>query len=134
MGLERFSHVMHLTSIVEGKLAAESDRLDALVSCFPAGTVSGAPKVRAMQIIRELEPSGRGLYAGAVGYLDAGGDLDMAIAIRTAVVENGTWRVQAGAGIVADSIAENEYREAESKAAALFRAVEIAEKRSGSAP
>src|SRR5438045_4682668 len=76
MGLERFSHVMHLTSIVEGKLAAECDRLDALVSCFPAGTVSGAPKVRAMQIIRELEPSGRGLYAGSVGYLDFAGKLD----------------------------------------------------------
>src|SRR5206468_845790 len=81
MGLEKFSHVMHLTSIVEGRLADDRDRLDALVSCFPAGTVSGAPKVRAMQIIRELEPSGRGLYAGAVGYLDFAGNLDFCIAI-----------------------------------------------------
>ena len=89
MGLERFSHVMHLTSIVEGKLAEDCDRLDALVSCFPAGTVSGAPKVRAMQIIRELEPSGRGLYAGAVGYLDFAGNLDFCIAIRTVIMSNG---------------------------------------------
>ena len=86
MGLERFSHVMHLTSIVEGKLADDRDRLDALVSCFPAGTVSGAPKVRAMQIIHELEPSGRGLYAGAVGYLDFAGNLDFCIAIRTVIM------------------------------------------------
>ena len=89
MGLERFSHVMHLTSIVEGQLADDRDRLDALVSCFPAGTVSGAPKVRAMQIIRELEPSGRGLYAGAVGYLDFAGNLDFCIAIRTIIMSAG---------------------------------------------
>ena len=89
MGLERFSHVMHLTSIVEGKLADDRDRLDALVSCFPAGTVSGAPKVRAMQIIKELEPSGRGLYAGAVGYLDFAGNLDFCIAIRTVIMSEG---------------------------------------------
>src|SRR5213080_984774 len=86
MGLEKFSHVMHLTSIVEGRLADDRDRLDALVSCFPAGTVSGAPKVRAMQIIKELEPSGRGLYAGAVGYLDFAGNLDFCIAIRTVIM------------------------------------------------
>src|SRR5207248_5326947 len=89
MGLERFSHVMHLTSIVEGRLADDRDRLDALVSCFPAGTVSGAPKVRAMQIIKELEPSGRGLYAGAVGYLDFAGNLDFCIAIRTVIMSKG---------------------------------------------
>src|SRR5215471_12093888 len=99
MGLERFSHVMHLTSIVEGRLSDEHDRLDALVSCFPAGTVSGAPKVRAMQIIRDLEPSGRGLYAGAVGYLDFAGNLDFCIAIRTVIMSAGKAYVQAGAGI-----------------------------------
>src|SRR5258706_3853524 len=87
MGLERFSHVMHLTSIVEGQLSDDHDRLDALASCFPAGTVSGAPKVRAMQIIHELEPSGRGLYAGAVGYLDFAGNLDFCIAIRTVIIK-----------------------------------------------
>ena len=102
MGLERFSHVMHLTSIVEGKLADDRDRLDALVSCFPAGTVSGAPKVRAMQIIKELEPSGRGIYAGAVGYLDFAGNLDFCIAIRTIIMSKGKAYVQAGAGIVMD--------------------------------
>src|SRR5258707_12441580 len=99
MGLQRFSHVMHLTSIVEGKLADDRDRLDALVSCFPAGTVSGAPKVRAMQIIRDLEPSGRGLYAGAVGYLDFAGNLDFCIAIRTVIMSEGKAYVQAGGGI-----------------------------------
>src|SRR5256712_1428099 len=103
MGLEKFSHVMHLTSIVEGKLADDWDRLDALVSCFPAGTVSGAPKVRAMQIIKELEPSGRGLYAGAVGYVDFAGNLDFCIAIRTVIMSNGKAYVQAGAGIVMGS-------------------------------
>ena len=95
MGLERFSHVMHLTSIVEGGWPSDRDRLDALVSCFPAGTVSGAPKVRAMQIIRELEPSGRGLYAGAVGYLDFAGNLDFCIAIRTVIMSDGQ-RLRAG--------------------------------------
>src|SRR5438105_3106811 len=99
MGLEKFSHVMHLPSIVEGKLADDRDRLDALVSCFPAGTVSGAPKVRAMQIIRELEPAGRGLYAGTVGYLDFAGNLDFCIAIRTVIMSKGKAYVQAGAGI-----------------------------------
>jgi anthranilate synthase component I len=127
MGLERFSHVMHLTSIVEGRLADDYDRLDALVSCFPAGTVSGAPKVRAMQIIRELEPSGRGLYAGAVGYLDFAGNLDFCIAIRTVIMSNGKARVQAGAGIVADSNPAAEYEETRDKARALIRALELAE-------
>ena len=127
MGLERFSHVMHLTSIVEGKLADDRDRLDALVSCFPAGTVSGAPKVRAMQIIRELEPSGRGLYAGAVGYLDFAGNLDFCIAIRTIIMSQGQAYVQAGAGIVTDSNPAAEYEETRDKARALIRALELAQ-------
>ena len=127
MGLERFSHVMHLTSIVEGKLADDRDRLDALVSCFPAGTVSGAPKVRAMQIIKELEPSGRGLYAGAVGYLDFAGNLDFCIAIRTVIMSAGKAFVQAGAGIVMDSNPAAEYDETKDKAKALLRALELAQ-------
>jgi anthranilate synthase component 1 len=127
MGLERFSHVMHLTSIVEGKLAEDNDRLDALVSCFPAGTVSGAPKVRAMQIIRELEPAGRGLYAGAVGYVDFAGNLDFCIAIRTVIMSNGVAYVQAGAGIVIDSNPASEYEETKDKARALLRALELAQ-------
>ena len=127
MGLERFSHVMHLTSIVEGKLADDRDRLDALVSCFPAGTVSGAPKVRAMQIIKALEPSGRGLYAGAVGYLDFAGNLDFCIAIRTVIMSKGRAYVQAGAGIVMDSNPAAEYEETRDKARAMFRALEIAQ-------
>ncbi len=127
MGLERFSHVMHLTSIVEGRLADDRDRLDALVSCFPAGTVSGAPKVRAMQIIRDLEPSGRGLYAGAVGYLDFAGNLDFCIAIRTVIMSGGKAYVQAGAGIVMDSNPAAEYEETRDKARALLRALELAQ-------
>src|SRR5258707_5807569 len=127
MGLERFSNVMHLTSIVEGKLADDRDRLDALVSCFPAGTVSGAPKVRAMQIIKALEPSGRGLYAGAVGYIDFAGNLDFCIAIRTITLRDGVARVQAGAGIVADSNPAAEYEETRDKARALLQAIEMAE-------
>jgi len=127
MGLERFSHVMHLTSIVEGKLADDRDRLDALVSCFPAGTVSGAPKVRAMQIIKELEPGGRGLYAGAVGYLDFAGNLDFCIAIRTVIMSKGKAYVQAGAGIVMDSNPAAEYDETRDKAKALLRALDLAQ-------
>src|SRR5579864_5914197 len=127
MGLERFSHVMHLTSIVEGKLSENHDRLDALVSCFPAGTVSGAPKVRAMQIIKELEPAGRGLYAGAVGYLDFAGNLDFCIAIRTVIMSAGKAYVQAGAGIVMDSNPAAEYEETRDKARALLRALELAQ-------
>src|SRR5215831_2450679 len=127
MGLERFSHVMHLTSIVEGKLADDRDRLDALVSCFPAGTVSGAPKVRAMQIIADLEPSGRGLYAGAVGYLDFAGNLDFCIAIRTVIMSRGKAFVQAGAGIVMDSNPTAEYDETRAKAKALLRALDLAQ-------
>jgi anthranilate synthase component 1 len=127
MGLERFSHVMHLTSIVEGRLADDRDRLDALVSCFPAGTVSGAPKVRAMEIIKQLEPSGRGLYAGAVGYLDFAGNLDFCIAIRTVIMSKGRAYVQAGAWIVMDSNPTAEYEETRDKAKALLRALELAQ-------
>jgi anthranilate synthase component I len=127
MGLERFSHVMHLTSIVEGRLADDRDRLDALVSCFPAGTVSGAPKIRAMQIIRDLEPSGRGIYAGAVGYLDFAGNLDFCIAIRTVIMTRGKAYIQAGAGIVIDSNPAAEYEETGDKARALLQALELAQ-------
>ena len=127
MALERFSHVMHLVSIVEGRLAEDRDRLDALAACFPAGTVSGAPKVRAMQIIAELEPTARGLYAGAVGYLDFAGNLDFCITIRTVVIANGRAFIQAGAGIVADSNPEAEFEETRDKAKALIRALELAE-------
>jgi anthranilate synthase component 1 len=126
MGLERYSHVMHLVSVVEGKLAADCDRLDALVSCFPAGTVSGAPKIRAMEIIAELEPDRRGLYAGAVGYLDFAGNLDFCIAIRTIVMSGSKASVQAGAGIVIDSNPAAEFEETCSKAKALMRALELA--------
>jgi anthranilate synthase component 1 len=128
MALERFSHVMHLTSVVEGRLSGECDRLDALASCFPAGTVSGAPKVRAMQIIRDLEPGGRGLYAGAVGYLDFAGNLDFCIAIRTVIMSNGKAFVQAGAGIVMDSNPTAEYEETRDKAKAAMRALELAQR------
>jgi anthranilate synthase component 1 len=127
MTLERYSHVMHLVSVVEGQLAEGRDRLDALVSCFPAGTVSGAPKVRAMQIINELEPTRRGLYAGAVGYLDFAGNLDFCIAIRTILLEGGKAYIQAGAGIVADSNPTAEYEETRDKARAMIRALELAQ-------
>ena len=127
MTLERYSHVMHLVSVVDGMLAEDRDRLDALVACFPAGTVSGAPKVRAMQIIQALEPSRRGLYAGAVGYLDFAGNLDFCIAIRTVLLENGRAQVQAGAGIVADSNPTAEFEETRDKARAMIRALELAQ-------
>jgi anthranilate synthase component 1 len=126
MSLERYSHVMHLVSVVEGQLADDHDRLDALVACFPAGTVSGAPKVRAMQIINELESTRRGIYAGAVGYLDFAGNLDFCIAIRTIVLENGRASIQAGAGIVADSNPTAEFEETRDKAKAMVRALELA--------
>jgi len=127
MTIERYSHVMHLVSIVEGELAEGRDRLDALVACFPAGTVSGAPKVRAMEIIAELEPDRRGAYAGAVGYLDFAGNLDFCITIRTVVVEGGRARVQAGAGIVADSNPTAEYQETRDKARAVMTALGLAQ-------
>jgi anthranilate synthase component 1 len=126
MTLERYSHVMHLVSVVEGQLSDDYDRLDALVACFPAGTVSGAPKVRAMQIIGDLEPVRRGIYAGAVGYLDFAGNLDFCIAIRTIVLERGHAHVQAGAGIVADSNPTAEYEETRDKARAMVKALELA--------
>jgi anthranilate synthase component 1 len=127
MALERYSHVMHLVSVVEGKLSEDHDRLDALVACFPAGTVSGAPKVRAMEIIAELENRRRGVYAGAVGYVDFAGNLDFCITIRTVQIENGRAYVQAGAGIVADSNPAAEYEETRDKARAVIRALEIAQ-------
>jgi anthranilate synthase component 1 len=127
MGLERYSHVMHLVSTVEGRLADAHDHLDALVSCFPAGTVSGAPKIRAMEILAELEPTRRDLYAGAVGYIDFAGNLDFCIAIRTISLRDGVARVQAGAGIVADSNPAAEYEETRDKARALLQAIEMAE-------
>ncbi len=127
MGLERYSHVMHLVSSVEGRLSDSHDHLDALVSCFPAGTVSGAPKIRAMQILAELEPTRRDLYAGAVGYIDFAGNLDFCIAIRTITMRDGVARVQAGAGIVADSNPAAEYEETRDKARALLQAIEMAE-------
>ena len=127
MALERYSHVMHLVSTVDGRLAEGRDHLDALVACFPAGTVSGAPKIRAMQILSELEPTRRDLYAGAVGYIDFAGNLDFCIAIRTITIRNGKARVQAGAGIVADSNPAAEYEETRDKARALLTALAMAE-------
>ena len=127
MLIERYSHVMHIVSNVEGKLRPGLDALDVLKATFPAGTVSGAPKVRAMEIIDELEPVKRGIYAGAVGYLGFNGDMDLAIAIRTAVVKDRKLHVQAGAGIVADSNPTSEWQETENKARAVLRAAELAE-------
>jgi anthranilate synthase component I len=126
MSLERYSHVMHLVSVVEGQLADDRDRLDALVACFPAGTVSGAPKVRAMQIVNELESTPRGIYAGAIGYLDFAGNLDFCIAIRSILLEKGKAFIQAGAGIVADSNPTAEFEETRDKARAMTRALELA--------
>ncbi len=125
MMIERYSHVMHIVSNVEGKLKAGMDAIDVIKATFPAGTVSGAPKVRAMEIIDELEPSKRGIYAGAVGYLGFNGDMDVAIAIRTGVIKNNMLYVQAGAGIVADSIPESEWTETQNKARAVLRAAEM---------
>jgi anthranilate synthase component 1 len=128
MALEKYSHVMHLVSRVEGRLAEPCDRLDALVATFPAGTLSGAPKIRAMQIIGELEPTRRGLYGGAVGYLDFAGNLDFCIAIRTITMRDGLAQAQAGAGIVADSLPTAEYEETRDKARALLQALEMADR------
>jgi anthranilate synthase component 1 len=127
MAIERYSHVMHLVSTVEGRLDATRDRLDALVACFPAGTVSGAPKLRAMELLAALEPTRRSIYAGAVGYLDFAGNLDFCIAIRTITISGGRASVQAGAGIVADSNPASEYEETKDKARALLQAIEMAE-------
>ena len=127
MLIERYSHVMHIVSNVEGKLKPGLDAIAVLRASFPAGTVSGAPKVRAMEIIDELEPTKRGLYSGAVGYLGFNGDMDLAIAIRTAVIKDGRLYVQAGAGIVADSVPASEWAETKNKARAVLRAAEMAQ-------
>jgi anthranilate synthase component 1 len=127
MVVERYSHVMHIVSNVEGRLKPGLNAIDVLRATFPAGTVSGAPKVRAMEIIDELEPVKRGIYAGAVGYLGFHGNMDVAIALRTAVVKNNTLYVQAGGGVVADSQPEAEWQETQNKAKALLRAAEMAE-------
>mgnify|MGYP005844080499 FL=1 len=128
MTIERYSHVMHITSNVTGRLAPGRNAFDALQACLPAGTVSGAPKVRAMQIIDELEPHRRGPYAGAVGYFDFGGNMDTCIALRTIVIQEDRAYVQAGAGIVADSVPENEWNETLNKARGLLRAIELAQR------
>jgi anthranilate synthase component 1 len=127
MSVEKYSHVQHLVSRLKADLRDEFDCFDALAACFPAGTVSGAPKVRAIEIIQNLEPSRRGIYAGAVGYVDYSGNLDVCIAIRTLVLENGTAKIQAGAGVVADSVPALEYEETVNKAKALLKTIEIAE-------
>jgi anthranilate synthase component 1 len=126
MFVERYSHVMHLVSAVEGKLRPELGPVDALAACFPAGTLTGAPKVRAMEIIEEVEPVRRGIYGGSVLYADFAGNLDSCIVIRTMLVKGDKAYVQAGAGIVADSVPESEYQESLNKAQALVRAVELA--------
>ncbi len=127
MDVERYSHVMHLVTHVQGRLRPGLSQFDALRACFPAGTVSGAPKIRAMEIIAELEKERRGPYAGAVGYFDFSGNLDTAITIRTIVIKDNVAYIQAGAGIVADSVPEREYRESLNKAQALLSAIEQAE-------
>jgi anthranilate synthase component 1 len=128
MSVERYSHVQHLETSLRSRLRDGLDRFDALASCFPAGTVTGAPKIRAMEIIRELEPDRRGIYAGSVLYMDYADNLDSCIAIRTIVLRNGEAMVQAGAGIVADSVPEHEYAETVNKARAMFSAIEMAER------
>jgi anthranilate synthase component 1 len=124
--IERYSHVMHIVSNVRGRIRADRDAIDLLRATFPAGTLSGAPKVRAMEIIDELEPTRRGLYGGCVGYIDHRGNMDTCIAIRTLVAKDGRIHVQAGGGIVADSDPETEYHETLHKARAVLRAIELA--------
>jgi len=126
--VERYSHVMHIVTNVTGELADGYTALDALRVSLPVGTVSGAPKIRAMQIIDELEPTRRGPYGGAVGYVDLSGNMDTCIALRTIVHRSGVYDVQAGAGVVADSVPASEYEETMNKAKALLKAVELAEK------
>jgi anthranilate synthase component 1 len=126
MVIERYSHVMHIVSNVTSELKPGLDAIDVLRATFPAGTVSGAPKVRAMEIIEQLEPTRRGVYSGAVGYIGWNGNMDTAIAIRTAVIKDKTLYIQAGAGIVADSVPRNEWNETMNKARAIFRAVAMA--------
>jgi anthranilate synthase component 1 len=127
MQVHRFSHVMHLVSTVQGELRPDTVPVDALIATFPAGTLSGAPKPRALEIIHRLEPANRGLFGGVVGYFDFAGNADLAIAIRTALIRDGVAHVQAGAGIVLDSVPESEYQETRSKAAAVLRAIAAAE-------
>jgi anthranilate synthase component 1 len=124
--IERFSHVMHIVSDVVGELDEKFNSVDALMQCFPAGTVSGAPKIRAMEIIDDLEPTKRGLYAGAVGYFDFSGNMDTCIAIRTMIVTDQKVYIQAGAGIVADSHPASEFEETQNKAGALIEALNVA--------
>jgi anthranilate synthase component 1 len=131
MTIERYSHVMHITSNVSGQLAPGRNAFDALQACLPAGTVTGAPKVRAMEVIDELEPHRRGPYAGAVGYVDFAGNMDTCIALRTIVIHDDKAYVQAGAGIVADSVPESEWQETLNKARGLLKAIELAEGRNG---
>ena len=128
MVVERYSHVMHIVSNVRGELNSGMDAFDLVRATFPAGTLSGAPKVRAMEIIDELEPVRREIYGGAVGYFSFSGNMDMAIAIRTLVVKDGRFHLQAGAGIVADSDPAAEYQETVNKAMAVVKAIEMAEK------
>jgi anthranilate synthase component I len=129
MVIERYSHVMHITSNVTGQLTDDRDAFDALAACLPAGTVSGAPKVRAMEVIDEIEPHRRGPYGGAVGYIDFAGNMDTCIALRTMVIHDGTAYIQAGAGIVADSVPAQEYEETLNKARGLLKAIEITQQR-----
>jgi anthranilate synthase component 1 len=126
MSIERYSHIMHIVSHVTGELRSDLRPIDALRACFPAGTVSGAPKIRAMQIISELEPDGRGAYAGAIGFFGYNGNMETAITIRTAVLRDGVAHVQAGGGIVADSDPTAEYQESVSKAQALLTSIRLA--------
>ena len=134
MLVERYSHVMHIVSNVTGQLQPGMTAIDALRATFPAGTVSGAPKVRAMEIIDALEPVKRGVYAGAVGYISWSGNMDTAIAIRTAVIKDGMLHIQAGAGIVADSVPSLEWEETMNKGRAIFKAVAMAEAGLDAAP
>tara|TARA_Y100000031_G_scaffold16260_1_gene16900 strand:- start:42 stop:869 length:828 start_codon:yes stop_codon:yes gene_type:complete len=129
MGVERYSHVMHLVSHVVGELRPELTAYDAMRSCFPAGTLSGAPKIRAMEIIAELEGEKRGPYAGAVGYFSFSGNIDTAITLRTSVIKDGVAYIQVGGGLVADSTAEDEFQETMHKAGALLRAIDLTEGR-----
>ncbi len=127
MTIERYSHVMHIVSQVEGQLAPERSAFDLMRATFPAGTVSGAPKIRAMQLIAEKEGTQRGSYAGALGYFSYNGNLDSCITLRTAMLKDGMVHIQAGGGIVADSVPAAEYQESINKASALFKAIRLAE-------
>lgn len=126
MAIEKYSHVMHIVSNVQGKIKPGLDAIDVLKATFPAGTLSGAPKVRAMEIFEDMEPDKRGIYSGAIGYIGWNGNMDTAIAIRTALIKNDTVHIQAGAGIVADSVPRKEWEETMNKGRAVFKAVEMA--------